>query len=521
MRCAALRLLCLTVIAQAIPSTASAQGGARPPEKWCAPGLKVTDGLELWLDAGRQNAARRALGRPELGPGQKLDAWYDASGHGRHLTQKDTAAQPTLALHGEHAAVRFDGRRQHFTLAGLGRSFKEVTVFVVAAPFSNRGGFRGFLALNKAGVNDYTSGLTLDLGPFASGRFETFNAEGAGFGGAANLLKGASPFGTVQRLAVTTAVGPGGTRVYLNGEPQGRRDRADSTLHMDRFTVGARFYTNGGPPEVRGFLDGDILDVLVYGRVLGDEERRAVDRYLAARHGHLRKVALPARPDGGRPLVSVPDPPPVQMLVPGFTVRQLPVDLTNINNVRYRPDGKLVALAYSGDVYVLSDTDGDGLEDRVEVFWDNKGRLRAPIGMDLTPPGYRHGQGVFVASKGKCSLLVDTDGDGKADREIIVARGWQELPHGVDALGVALDRKDGSVYFGLGAADFTNAYQVDKGGKAHYRLDSERGTILRVAPDFKSREIACTGIRFPVGLTFNRHGDLFCTDQEGATWLPN
>src|SRR5205823_2496003 len=51
--------------------------------------------------------------------------------------------------------------------------------------------------------------------------------------------------------------------------------------------------------------------------------------------------------------------------------------------------------------------------------------------------------------------------------------------------------------------------------------DSERGTILRVAPDFKSREVVCTGIRFPVGLTFNRDGDLFCTDQEGATWLPN
>ena len=29
------------------------------------------------------------------------------------------------------------------------------------------------------------------------------------------------------------------------------------------------------------------------------------------------------------------------------------------------------------------------------------------------------------------------------------------------------------------------------------------------------------GIRFPVGLHFNKAGDLFCTDQEGATWLAN
>jgi putative heme-binding domain-containing protein len=481
----------------------------------------VTAGLELWLDAGRQNAARQAYGRPALRPGQILDTWYDASGHRRHLIQKDIPAQPVLTVDGDHTAVRFDGRQQHFSLPGLRRSSREVTVFVVAAPFSNRGNFRGLLALNRAGVNDYVSGLNVDLGPAPSARFQTLNIEGAGFGGAINLLKESSDFGTVQRLAVTSAVGPGGTKLYLNGKLQGQRDRADSALHFDRVTVGARFYTNGGPPQVRDFLDGDLLEVLVYSRVLSEGERQQVDGYLAARHGNLRRVALPPRPDGGRRLVSVPNPPAVQMLVPGFTVRQLPVDLTNINNVRYRADGKLVALAYSGDVYLLSDSDGDGLEDRVEVFWENKGRLRAPIGMDLTPPGYRHGQGVFVASKGKCSLLVDTDGDGKADKEIIVARGWQELPHGVDALGVALDRRDGSVYFGLGTADYTNAYQVDKGGKARYRLDSERGTILRVAPDFKSREIVCTGIRFPVGLTFNRHGDLFCTDQEGATWLPN
>jgi putative heme-binding domain-containing protein len=502
-------------------SAAFAGPAPRPAAKWAAPGLKVTAGLELWLDAARQNAARQAQGRPPLQANQPLDVCYDASGHDRHLPQKDPQTRPTLALQEKHAALRFDGRGQHLTLPGLGLRFKEVTVFVVAAPFSNYGDFRAFLALNQAGVNDYSSGLTVDQSFGRSLRFESLNPEGAGFGGATNLLKDASDFGTVQRLTVTSAVGPGGTKLYLNGKLQGQRDRGPSTLHMDRVTVGARFYTNGGPPQVRGFLHGDILEVLVYGRALSEAERREVDRYLAARHGTSRKVALPPRADGGKPLVSVKDPPPVQMLVPGFTVRQLPVDLTNINNVRYRADGKLVALAYSGDVYLLSDSDGDGLEDRVEVFWQNKDRLRAPIGMALTPPGYRHGQGVFVASKGKCSLLVDTDGDGRADKEIIVAQGWKELPHGVDALGVALDPKDGSVYLGLGAADYANAYLLGKDGKARYRLDSERGTILRVAPDFKRREVVCTGIRFPVGLTFNARGDLFCTDQEGATWLPN
>jgi len=494
---------------------------ASAAEDWADPGLKVTDGLEVWLDAARQNAARRALKIPEVRGGLPLDTWLDASGHRRHLTQKDAAAQPFFQASDGYTAVRFDGERQYLTRSALARSYRAVTIFLVAVPFANAGDFRGFLALNQAGKNDYVSGLTVDQGPGASPRFQSLNVEGAGFGGAANLLREASDFGTVERLCITSAVGAGGTKLYVNGKPAEQRDRGDSTLRMDQLTVGTRYYTNGGPPQVRGFLDGDILEVLIYDRILSETDRAVVEKYLAAKHGERRKVALPPRRTAGKPLVTVANPPPVQVLVPGFTVKELPVNLTNINNVQYRADGKLMALAYNGNVYLLSDSDGDGLEDKVELFWDNKGRLRAPIGMALTPPGYRHGNGLFVASKGKCSLIVDSRGGDRADREIVVADGWQEIGHGVDALGVALDPRDGSVYFGLGTASYTNPYEIDAAGQGHFRLKSERGTVLRVAPDFKSREIVCTGIRFPVGLRLNRAGDLFCTDQEGATWLPN
>ena len=162
------------------------------------------------------------------------------------------------------------------------------------------------------------------------------------------------------------------------------------------------------------------------------------------------------------------------MLVPGFAVRELPVSLSNINNLRYRPDGTLVALAYNGNVHLLRDTDGDGLEDRAVLFWDNQGRIQAPIGMALTAPGDARGKGVYVASKGKCSLILDTNGDDRADQEIIVADGWKPLPHGVDALGVALG-PDGSVYFGLGAANFTNPYLLDDQGRRPLRPEKRAG----------------------------------------------
>jgi putative heme-binding domain-containing protein len=506
-------ILCLCCLASTARLSAT--------EPWADPRLKIVDSLQLWIDATRQNAAHKALQIPELSSLQPIDLALDGSGQGRHLIQKEAMARPQFVSSEGHTALRFSGQNQHLGLTDLKQSLKQTTIFLVVVPFSNRGDFRAFLALNKTGVNDYVSGLTLDLGPGGTQRWQTFNPEGAGFGGAVNLMRDGFDFGTLQRVCVTSTPGPGGTRLYINGNLNGQRDRDDTTLVMDQITLGARFYTNGGAPVVRGFLDGDICEVLLYNRVLTDAERVEVEKYLSGKYGQGKTVALPPRPGVGKPLVAVRNPPPVQMLVPGFTVKQLPVDLPNINNVLYRPDGKLVALGYNGNIYLISDSDSNGLEDRAELFWENKGRMQAPIGMALTPPGYRRGDGVFVASKGKVSLIVDTDGDGKADKEIIVAQGWQPLSHGVDALGVAVDPRDHSVFFGLGTSDYTNPYQIDKEGKAHYRLDSERGTILRVSPDFKSREIVATGIRFPVAIRFNSNNDLFCTDQEGATWLAN
>lgn len=211
----------------------------------------------------------------------------------------------------------------------------------------------------------------------------------------------------------------------------------------------------------------------------------------------------------------------VEMLVPGFEVAKLPLTLPNINNVIYRPDGKLIAGAYNGNVYLLSDTDGDGLEDEAVLWWDSKGKTRGPLGIALTPPGYAHGNGVIIPSKGKVSLITDDNGDDVADTERIIAEGWPEGRQSVDAVAVAIHPEDHSVYFGIGTALYNNAYLLDDDGKAHFDINGELGTIQRISPDLKSRETICTGVRFSCALRFNEHGDLFATDQEGATWLPN
>lgn len=230
----------------------------------------------------------------------------------------------------------------------------------------------------------------------------------------------------------------------------------------------------------------------------------------------------------------------VRMLVPGFTVRELPVRLSNINNLRFAPDGRLTALGYDGRIHLLGDTDGDGLEDQAQVFWDQR-TLSVPVGMAWTE------EGLYVSSHGKVSLLRDTNQDGKADIEEVIASGWPPTDvasGGVDATAVTTDR-EGNLYFALLVADYSNAYRLRKrkdlkpeeknwlvarGIAAEgdpeeqvslYDLNSPRGTIQKWNRTTRKLETMATGMRVPYTLAFNRHGDLFVTDQEGETWMPN
>lgn len=494
---------------------------AAAAEFWADSGLPVTTGLAVWLDASAENRARKQLNQPELRDADSVEIWHDASGNHRDVVQENPAARPRIRLDGKKAFVQFDGQAACLARVAAPWELREITVIVAAAPHDNPGDFTGLVAANAEGKNDFVSGLNIDLGPAATDQFDVLNVEGAGFGGAQNLKSGRTSFSRLHRLCLVSAPGKTATQLWVNGQAAGARDRKAKNIHLQRLTVGARFYAHGQPPQTCGFLHGEIAELLIYDRRLGAEEIAAVDRYLLEKFGDLREIPLPPPAAGSKRLERIANPPPVQVFVPGFVVRALPLELPNVNNVLYREDGALVTLGYDGNVRLLSDSDGDGLEDRARLFWENKGTIRDSIGMALTLPGDQRGRGVLITSRSKCLMVLDTDADDVADRELVVAEGWKETTQGIDACGVVVDLRDGSIYFGLGCADYTNGHQVGSDGQARYNVQAERGTILHVAPDLKSRQIHCSGIRFPVGIRFNHLGDLFCTDQEGATWLPN
>lgn len=481
--------------------------------------------LILHVSARDQRTLRQQASLSPIQNGQAIDLLLDGANNKRIAKQPLAERRPLMVSGEEEAFLTFDGRDDFLTIDNERRLSPELTVLLLAAPAANPGMFTGMLACSELGKNDFSSGMNLDFGPQATAELSVLNVESGGASGFRDLYEPGfmqikdRPFGDFHVFTVRSRIGREGIEVFVDGMKSGARDRLESLIALDQFVLGCRQYSNdpAAAPFAQGFYQGALAEMLVYDRALSDEEMQALENVLLP-----RRTALQALKSGssGHVLEAVDSPPDVQMLVPGFTVEELPLRIGNLNNLRYRHDGKLVGLGYDGRIHLLTDTDQDGLEDRDALFWDQQ-TMRGPIGIALLPAGDPRGDGVFVSSKGKISLILDKDRDGRAEDEKIVASGWQEIAQNVDAVGLAVHPTDGSLYFGLGCTNFANAYQLDASGNAAYDLQSEHGTIQKVSADFSRRETVCTGVRFTCALAFNRLADLFATEQEGATWLPN
>lgn len=488
-------------------------------ESWADSKIPSTEGLQWWVDSERLETAWSEHSRQAMMDGQGVDVAYDASGHKRDAKQDRLESFPKLKTIFGKKVLTFDGK-DDFLRADIGlRNTKAMTIFAIAAVESNEGLFRCLLSGAARSTNDYITGINVDLGPQPSAVWDFFNIEGAGFSGARDLSDTDMELGKFHLVEIVIDPEQRSVQLWIDGTPQKRIERRADSIQLESLWLGSRYYSNdANAANVSGFLHGMIAEVAVYDRVLTGDQQKTVREYFQAKHsGLLLGIPQVARV---HPLQTLETTPAVQVLVPGFRVRQLPLQISNINNVRYRHDGMLIALGYNGNIYLLDDTDSDGVEDRARLYWENKGSLRGPIGMVVAPQGYSRGSGVIVASKGKLSFIVDNNGDDVADREEVIAQGWVEITQNVDALGVAL-ATDESIYFGLGTTNYANGYLLDETGKAKYDIGSERGTIVKVSPDWKKKESICTGVRFPVALDFNAEGELFATDQEGATWLSN
>jgi len=270
--------------------------GGRAAEPWTDDRLPVQEGVEMWLDASAQAAARRSLQWPAPAPGGSVDFLLDGSGRARHLAAPAPGARPRFRQESQAAFLSFDGRANALSASFLHGELSNATVFIVAAPRSNRGGFRAFFSFSRAGANDYATGLNLDLGEAPSAELSSINAEGSGMRGMAQLLQGPPlDFGLWRIFSLQSQAGNGSVRLFVDGRAQGARNRAGGTMGLNDFTLGARHYSNSAePPFTQGCFDGEMAEFLLYNRILTDPERTSVEQYLRDKYSALLKPPAPS-----------------------------------------------------------------------------------------------------------------------------------------------------------------------------------------------------------------------------------
>jgi type 1 glutamine amidotransferase len=234
--------------------------------------------LLLWLDASD-------LSTLSVGADGLVSQWSSRASAGRGLSS--AASQRPRYVPGAiggHPAVRFDGNDDVLRDTGFQRSATDWTLIVAGAPRSNAGGFRAIFTSNRIGQNDFVSGINLDLGGGPTAAFDVLNLEGVQHEGQCSLKEEPAPFGA---HLVTVVRAGGRARLTVDGIAEGERTSRDVPASIEEVRLGARIYEfpAGKAPIERGFLDGDIAEVLFYHAALGDDERAGIESYLLEKYG--------------------------------------------------------------------------------------------------------------------------------------------------------------------------------------------------------------------------------------------
>ena len=199
-------------------------------------------------------------------------------------------------------------------------------------------------------------------------------------------------------------------------------------------------------------------------------------------------------------------------VAPGFKLAIAAEEPMVVNPVTmtWAPDGRLFVIEWkegrqpNDHIKALSDTDGDGTFDKVEMYLDK---------LDL-PAGIAFWDGwTYATLDHDVVRFHDPDLDGKYDRKEVIATGFgnDNSHHRVSGLTIG---PDGWLYMTTGDSD---CRAVGSDGSKATILRS--GGVLRCKPDGSNLEVVAFGLRNPWGnVAFDDEFRIFHTDNdnEGA-----
>lgn len=171
--------------------------------------------------------------------------------------------------------------------------------------------------------------------------------------------------------------------------------------------------------------------------------------------------------------------------------------------------GSLGRTPGGGKILRCIDKDGDGKMDDMTVF----AKVDHPRGVV-----YRNGK-VWVMHPPTLTVFEDTDGDGVADKQDVLATGLttdqitnRGGDHTTNCVRMGID---GWLYIGVGDYGIKEAR-----GKDGKKIILRGGGIVRVRPDGTDLEIYCTGLRNPFDIAIDPFMNIFTRDNtnDGAGW---
>lgn len=164
----------------------------------------------------------------------------------------------------------------------------------------------------------------------------------------------------------------------------------------------------------------------------------------------------------------------------------------------------------------LDDTDRDGRYDRSVVFADGFNSIVEGTGAGVLS----RGSDVFYTNIPHLWRLRDTDGDGKADERTSFGSGFgvKVAYRGHDMHGLTIG-PDGRLYWSIG----DRGYHVEL-PDGRVLSDPDSGAVFRCEIDGSNMEVFATGLRNPQELAFDEYGNLFTGDNNSdsgdkARWV--
>ena len=169
-----------------------------------------------------------------------------------------------------------------------------------------------------------------------------------------------------------------------------------------------------------------------------------------------------------------------------------PDNVMEAGSILWLPDGRLVVGTRRGEIYFATGADATPPAPVWKLFATG---LTEVLGLAM-----RDGV-LYVTQQSEVTRVLDTDGDGRADRFETVSDAWAWGGEHEFTFGSGFD-KDGAIWTVHG---LTGSYTSDR---------LFRGWALRHFPDGRW-EAMCSGLRSPGGIAFNAEGDVFYAESQG------